>query len=394
VSVLATSALAGAVAACGGDDGGGSASSGGGGDPYKIGYIGDLSGNFAAYGKTILAGNKAFFDWTNAHGGVNGRKVELKALDGVAQVDRGIAAATQLMTQDHVLGITGIVSSGVCAGIAPLAEQNKTPLMCTAVGADLVKPVHPYLFPARPVPESQAAPAVKYAEQLLKDKPHARVATIIHQSAANVTYLAEVEKLAKQDGMQVVASEQVPFEAKEIGGAIAKVIAAKPDVVISGLLDPLALSFDRGLRNHGVDVPIVNSDQTADIKSLESTKDPNWYLLRAFNYVTDGVSGDVIDTMEQAAKAENADPNGVQFAYGYQEARVYVAALQKCGPDCDSEKLQKAMEGISLPTGGFAAGDVSYSAQDHQPMKKMNVFRWDDSKQAVVQVAAGVDTGF
>jgi branched-chain amino acid transport system substrate-binding protein len=79
------------------------------GDPIQVGTIMTASG---------LSGDPLFEtiahvweEWTNAHGGVNGRPVHLTILDDAGNPATGLTDAKQLVQQDHVVAIIGSTSA-------------------------------------------------------------------------------------------------------------------------------------------------------------------------------------------------------------------------------------------------------------------------------------------
>ena len=80
------------------------------GDPIVIGTICSCSGVLApSIGKSLDV-MKIWVKWINAHGGLNGHPVVLKAYDDGQDSARGLAAAKKLVEQDHVVAIVGQMS--------------------------------------------------------------------------------------------------------------------------------------------------------------------------------------------------------------------------------------------------------------------------------------------
>jgi branched-chain amino acid transport system substrate-binding protein len=81
----------------------------GGGKTINIGNItsvAGLGGTFSGF----QAGVKAFFDYYNAHGGINGYKINLTAIDDAGDPGKNAAAARTLVSSDHVVAVVGEAS--------------------------------------------------------------------------------------------------------------------------------------------------------------------------------------------------------------------------------------------------------------------------------------------
>jgi branched-chain amino acid transport system substrate-binding protein len=69
----------------------------------NITAVAGLGGTFAGF----QAGVKSFFDYYNAHGGINGYKINLTAIDDAGDPGKNANAARTLVEQDHVIAIVG-----------------------------------------------------------------------------------------------------------------------------------------------------------------------------------------------------------------------------------------------------------------------------------------------
>src|SRR6476659_4334957 len=74
-----------------------------------------LTGVASLY-KTIPAAEKAYFDYVNDHGGVNGRKINFEILDDAYDPSKTVPLAQQLVEQTKVFAVVG--SLGTAPGLA------------------------------------------------------------------------------------------------------------------------------------------------------------------------------------------------------------------------------------------------------------------------------------
>jgi ABC-type branched-subunit amino acid transport system substrate-binding protein len=109
-TVLAGSALAGAIVMTTAT-GAGAASSAPGvtSNSITVGTISTQTGVLASNFGSLIYGEKAYFDYINAQGGVNGRKINYKyALDDGGNPTTFNQLANTLINQDHVFAVTGV----------------------------------------------------------------------------------------------------------------------------------------------------------------------------------------------------------------------------------------------------------------------------------------------
>src|SRR5690606_4199274 len=100
-------------------------------DPIKIGAIYILSGSAATYGEFARDGIQMAVDEINAQGALTGRTPEVQREVSRGQANLAIQAARTLVYQDEVDLLTGIDSSGVANGIAPVVSDLQRPFLIT-----------------------------------------------------------------------------------------------------------------------------------------------------------------------------------------------------------------------------------------------------------------------
>ena len=81
------------------------------GEPIKIGTITSIAG-FGGIFESYLTALKAEVDYTNAHGGINGRPIELTAIDDAADPAKNAQAARKLVAEDKVIALAGEADRG------------------------------------------------------------------------------------------------------------------------------------------------------------------------------------------------------------------------------------------------------------------------------------------
>jgi ABC-type branched-subunit amino acid transport system substrate-binding protein len=115
---LAAATLAGAVIATGvittvgGSAGAASSAPGVTANSITVGTISTQSGPIASNFSSLIYGERAYFDYINAQGGVNGRKIDYKyALDDGGNTTTFNQYASTLINQDHVFAITGVATA-------------------------------------------------------------------------------------------------------------------------------------------------------------------------------------------------------------------------------------------------------------------------------------------
>jgi branched-chain amino acid transport system substrate-binding protein len=77
-----------------------------------VGTISTQTGPIASNFSSLIYGEKAYFDYVNAQGGINGRNIDYKyALDDAGNVTTFNQLASTLINQDHVFAIPGVATA-------------------------------------------------------------------------------------------------------------------------------------------------------------------------------------------------------------------------------------------------------------------------------------------
>ena len=131
--VLAAAMIALSFAACsGGQSDAGNDSGSTGGTTLKIGGIGPLTGDAAAYGQAVQNGAQLAVDEINAAGGINGIQIEFKMEDDENNAERSVNAYNTLKDWGMQI-LMGTVTSTPCIAVAE-ETHNDNMFMLTPSG--------------------------------------------------------------------------------------------------------------------------------------------------------------------------------------------------------------------------------------------------------------------
>jgi branched-chain amino acid transport system substrate-binding protein len=226
----------------------------------KIGVIYDLTGPFAGGGSELhYDGAKIMIDWFNAHGGIDGYKVDAVYADAQSKPDVAINEAVRLIEQEKVDMLLGFYSSAECVPAAARIEEFKKFMWITTCIASPVLADRHLHYVFRPQPygtqwglASTAMLAAYSKPQLGKDPKDLRVA-IIHEDGPYGTDVAKGNaEGAKQAEMQVVLNEGYSVTAPDLSSLVTKLKRARPDVILHTGYNPDISLFLRQAREGGL----------------------------------------------------------------------------------------------------------------------------------------------
>ena len=256
----------------------------------KIGVVYDLTGPFAGGGSELhYDGAKIMIDWFNAHGGVNGYKVDAVYADAQSKPDVAINEAVRLIEQEKVDMLLGFYSSAECVPAAARIEEFKKFMWITTCIASPVLADRHLHYVFRPQPYgtqwglASTAMLAAYAQpQLGKDPKDLRVA-IIHEDGPYGTDVAKGNaEGAKQAGMQVVLNEGYSVTAPDLSSLVTKLKRARPDVFLHTGYNPDISLFLRQARELGLrfDALIGHGAGYTDYNKIKSSvgSDANYFF--------------------------------------------------------------------------------------------------------------------
>ena len=138
---------AGALTACGGSSastaGSAAGSAAASGSTIKVGVMGPLTGDASVYGQAVVNGASLYIKQVNADGGVNGKQLEVIAMDEQGDETQAVTCFTKMVDQ----GITALVGD-----VTPLPRWLLPPRAPTTICPWSPPPLPPRLSPTMPRP--------------------------------------------------------------------------------------------------------------------------------------------------------------------------------------------------------------------------------------------------
>ncbi len=204
-----------ALAACGGgSSGSGSPTASDIGvtkDQITLGATVPLSGPAAAYG-TIAKASEAYFNYVNAHGGVNGRKIKYVYLDDAYNPAQTVPLTRQLVEQDQVFLTFGGLGTQCQTSVEQYLNSKKVPQVFVATGATTFSAgqsadgtKYPYTFGWQPVYQGEA---LVYAQYVLQNLPNAKIGVIYQNDDYGQDYLNGLKKGLGADHLNMIVDTQ------------------------------------------------------------------------------------------------------------------------------------------------------------------------------------------
>jgi branched-chain amino acid transport system substrate-binding protein len=222
--------------------------------PIKIGISLSLSGDFSDPGKAVKRGYDLWATYVNAHGGILGRKVQLKIVNDASDPNQAVSNYQKLITGDHVDLVFGPFSSLLTGPSATVANRYHYAFLEPAGGGPKVfaLKLHNIFF-------VQPAPVVKCGDSFvryLKTLPASQRPKTASYASLDDPFsspIADAMRAQLSSGLHVktVYKTIYPAETTDLTPIVAKEIAPKPDMIIGGTQSEDAYSQVKGLVQAG-----------------------------------------------------------------------------------------------------------------------------------------------
>ena len=224
-----------------------SSSSGGGGTkaPIVIGTSLSLTGDFSADGQAFERGYNLWAADVNKHGGLLGRKVQIKIVNDNSDPGTVTTNYTQLIGTDHVNFTVGPFSSLLTAPAAQVAARYHYAFIEGAGGAPSVFALKlPNLFAVSPPVANQLVPFAQWIASLpASQRPKTAAYPMVNDPFAD-PMVQTAQAIIQKAGVRTVYSKIFPAENPDYKAGADQIASLHPDLVLLGSVDvPTVQSF-------------------------------------------------------------------------------------------------------------------------------------------------------
>ncbi|MGH7776911.1 MAG: ABC transporter substrate-binding protein [Candidatus Dormibacterales bacterium] len=252
------------LAACGGT----TPTSSSGGAPIAVADLAPFTGVDAILGPGYLAGCYAAATEINAAGGVlGGRRFKCQAVDTRGDPADAIPATRQMFASTSNLALVVGVTSDEASAVVPIINSNKVVVFSANGESEFDQSPFPYFYRLTPPDLLEAYAMVAIAHYKYH---YQRVALAFGNDIGSQTFIQPSINAVSKAGMTLAINETLNLNAQSYRTEVAKILAAKPDVIMTEALGPAEAIFLSELKqqNGGNLIPVIGTNATID---------PTWY---------------------------------------------------------------------------------------------------------------------
>jgi branched-chain amino acid transport system substrate-binding protein len=359
------------------------------GSTITIGGTFPLTGPASLY-KTIPAAENAYFDYVNAHGGVNGRKIDFKILDDAYDPSKTVPLTQQLVEQNKVFAVYGSLGTAPNLAIWNYLNQRKVPHVLLATGDSywgFSAKKYPWTIGFQP---DYPGETKIYGRYIVQNMPNAKIGVLYQNDAYGKNYFAGLRVGLGAKKSQIVSQQAFDLSAGNVtqqmlalkaSGADTFVILATPTPAIQAMVTAAKIGWNPAnvFLNNVSAVSTFLKLAAANGAKVDGIISTGAYVDASIPEESN-LAGVKLGKQILSQYASSLDPNNSLTFYGLANAWTMVYALKNAGKTPTRAGLMRALKNLDpkKAKNPFLAPGVSLKTgkKDNFPLEQVQLIRW------------------
>ena len=356
-----------------------------------LGGTAPLTGEAAAFG-SVAPGAKAYFDYVNAKGGVDGRKILYRYYDDQYNPALTVQLTRRLVEQDRVFAIFGSVGTANNLAVREYLNVQQVPQLFVADGSQQIGQ-HFRQYPwTMGFLMSYRGEGSVYGKTIVRTRPKAKIAVLYEDTDLGRDMLTGLTRAIAGKGPRIVARQSYEFTGADVSsqigllkasGADTLMLFATPKFFIQAVVATHKLGWEPQLYIASVSIePGIMSiarlnapELTKGAISIAFVKNPNdpiWAKDRAV-----ALYRSIMKRFDPTGR-----PSDVYNWYGMTVAWTMVETLRKAGRNLTRARLLRAAQSIDFRSNPFLLPGIRLqtSRTDYRPMQDVYLYRYDNKQ--------------
>ena len=330
-----------------------------------VGTISTQTGTLASNFSSLIYGEKAYYAYINAQGGVNGRKIDYKyALDDGGNPTTFNQLANTLINQDHVFAVTGVATAFFTPN---LFVESKIPTYGYNVTGNWVP--QPNLFAAGGSVQYYPAGAPQFAFVARKSQAKPSVALIAYGIAASADSCQATQTSLTAAGYNVSYVDlKVSYPGTTVATDVQRMKQAGSNFVVSCMDVQGNVNMARAIKQYGVNMTQLWLDGND-----QSTFDQNQSLMQGVYFYVAHVPFTAptsiypglkvyLTAMKKYAPAYVYNELAIQ---GWESAALFVQGVKMAGNNLTQANVINADNSLTAFTAGGLTAPVNWKNAGH-----------------------------
>jgi len=348
----------------------------------KVGHLADLTGPTGEVGKPYAQGVQDYKDWVNAHGGINGKKIDMAMVDYAYNKDKAVNQYKKYK-EEGVVAIQGW-GSGDTEALSATTGADKIPYISASYSAHLTDPKKsPYNFFCAADYTTALRAGLKYQKDNWKEKRAPKVVFIYPNVPYGIAPIKGGKEYAKELGFEVLSDEIVELKAIEANSQMLSVKNKGADFGWIGGTTNSAAVIIKDAKKLGLKtkffVNIWGADETTPRLAAGAEEG---VLVMSGSPVYGGKAA----AMKQLMQITKNQPQMIHYIRGYTSMMVLTEALKRADKKgkITGESVKDALETLKdFDTQGLTPSKITFSSSDHRPHTTVNIMEFQKGKMVL-----------
>ena len=350
-----------------------------------------LTGEAAAFG-SVGPGAKAYFDYVNARGGINGRRIEYRFYDDAYNPAQTVQLTRRLVEQDKVFAVFNSVGTANNLAVREYLNAQKVPQLFAADGSQSIGRSFARYPWTMGFLQSYRGEGSVYGRTIVAARPKARVAVLYENTELGLDMLTGLTRAIAGKGPRIVAKQSYEFTGGDVSGQIGLLKASGADTLMlfvtpKFFINAIVATHKLGWKPQ-VYVASVSIEPTVmgiarfnapeltkgalSIAFLKNPSDPIWARDKAV-----ALYRSIMRTYDPSGK-----PTDVYNWYGMAVAWTMAETLRKAGRNLTRAGLLRAARSLDTRANPFMLPGIRLKTAptDYRPLEQVYLYRYDNKQ--------------
>jgi branched-chain amino acid transport system substrate-binding protein len=330
-----------------------------------VGTISTQTGTLAANASSLIYGERAYFDYVNAQGGVNGRKIDYKyALDDGGNPTTFNQLANTLINQDHVFAVPGVATIFFSPNYF---VESGIPTYGYNVTDNWAGP--PNLFAAGGSVQYYPAGAAEFAYVARKTEAKPSIAIVAYGVAASANACQAAENALKSGGYDVSYVDlKINYPGTTVATDIQRMKQAGSNFVLSCMDVQGNVNMARAIQQYGLKATQLwlNGNDLSTLRANESLMQGVYFATYHVPFTASPrLYPGLTLYLQQMRKYEPQYVDNELAIQGWESAALFVQGVRAAGNDLTWANVIKKTNSLTAFTAGGLTTPVNWAEAGH-----------------------------
>lgn len=327
-----------------------------------LGQSTPLSGPLAELGQDTSMAAKAYFDYVNLQGGVNGRKIRLLTLDDGYSTDKVLENARTLIEKDKVFALFNVFGTPGNSALLPLIARAGIPNIAPYTGSEAVrKPFNPLVFNVRAGYADETEAIISH----LGVRGIGKVAVVYQNNAFGKDGLDSIGQALSRRQLKIHASAAIENDASDAEQAARTLALSAPKAILMVTAGKPSAAFIKAYNKLAPGMQFFALSVMGSAASIAALgKEGAGVVVSQVMPFPFSATSDIVREYQQVMSKMGLKTWSFASIEGFINARVTVEGLKHAGRDLSRDKFVAALEAMGkVNYGGYV---VNFSKSNHQ----------------------------